>query len=90
MGEAPVRFKPPNNELRKGSQVVGYTDRVYPLEGDTVTFGEVLVKGDLSGNLDYNDRTLRVIRVDTMIGLEIGSQGARGPVWKGVECEVVK
>jgi len=89
MTERPVRFQPANNELRKGGQVVGYTDRVYSLEGSRVTFDEVVVAGDLSGDLQYNDRTVRVVGVNTMIGLEIGSQGARGPVWKGVECEVI-
>jgi len=90
MAERPVRFKPPTNELRKGNQVVGYTDRVYSLEGNTDTFAEILVKGDLSGRLQYNEHTIRIVRVDTIIGLEFGSQGPRGPVWKGVECEVFR
>ncbi|MGB3904742.1 MAG: hypothetical protein WBB22_07445 [Anaerolineae bacterium] len=66
------------------------TDRIYSIDGPSVTFDDVLVMGDLSGELLYNDLKLRVVRVDTIIGLEVGSHGARGPVWKGVECEVVR
>jgi len=76
-------------DLLKNNQVVGVTDRIYPITGSEVTFDDVLVKGDLAGELEYNGRKLRVLRVDTAIGLEVGSAGARGPVWKGVECEVL-
>jgi hypothetical protein len=90
MPEEPVRFDAPTNELRRGRQVVGTTDHVYDVAGDRVVFAEVLVRGDLSGELEYNGRRLRVTRVDTIIGLEVTLQGARGPVWKGVECEVLQ
>ncbi len=89
MPEERIRFEPETNELRRSGAVAGITDRVYKISGSTVTFDEVLVKGDLSGELEYNDKRLRVVRGDTMIGLEIGVKGARGPVWKGVECEVL-
>jgi hypothetical protein len=80
-------FKP---EIHSSGKVVGITDRVYEIKGESVTFDDVLVKGDLSGELDYNGVKLRIVRVDTIIGLEVGMQGARGPVWKGVVCEIVK
>jgi len=89
MPKVPVPFDTPTNELRKDGVVVGRTDRIYPITGETVTFDDVLVVGDLSGALDYNDRKVRVVRVESMIGLEIGAAGARGPVWKKVECEVL-
>jgi len=89
MPERPVSFEPPTKELRSTGVVVGITDRVYPITEPTVWFDEILVKGDLSGELEYNGRKLRVVRVDTMIGLEVGVSGARGPVWKRVECQVL-
>jgi hypothetical protein len=85
-----VSFDQPTAEILREGAAVGITDRIYPIEGRSVTFDEVLVKGDLSGELSYNGRTLRVVHIDTMIGLEVGPYGARGPVWKGVECEVLQ
>ncbi len=89
MPEVRVRFEPETTELRRSGDVVGITDKVYEITGSTVTFGEVLVRGDLSGELEYNDKRLKVVRIDTIIGLEIGDKGVRGPLWKGVECEVL-
>lgn len=90
MPEKPISFEQPTAELKRSGLVVGLTDRVYhPITGPTVTFAEILVRGDLSGELEYNGKKLRVVSVHTMIGLEIGLAGARGPVWKGVECEVL-
>jgi len=90
MPTMPVSFDIPTNEILSLGKVVGITDRVYSIEGTSVTFDDVLVRGDLSGELMYNGVKLRVIRIDTVIGLEMGAQGPRGPVWKGVVCEVVK
>lgn len=90
MPDREISFEPPTNELKRAGVVVGLTDRVYPVSGSEVTFDEVLIKGDLSGELDYNGTRLRVTRVDAMVGLEVGAMGARGPLWKGVECEVLK
>jgi len=89
MPKAPVSFQTPTNELRKGGVVVGRTDRIYQITGEAVIFEDVLVVGDLSGALEYNGKRVRVVRVESMIGLEIGDAGARGPVWKKVECEVL-
>jgi len=89
MPKVPVSFETPTSELRKDGVVVGRTDQIYPITGKTVTFDDVLVVGDLSGVLDYNGKQVRVVRVESMIGLEIGDAGARGPVWKKVECEVL-
>ena len=83
-----VAFDQPTAEILRQGTVVGTTDRIYPIEGRSVRFDDVLVRGDLSGELSYNGRRLRVVHVDTIIGLEVGPYGARGPVWKGVECEV--
>lgn len=80
---------PKTNELRKDGEVVGSTGRVYEISGDQVMFDEVLVRGDLSGDLDYNGAKLRIVSIDTMVGLEVGVQGARGPVWRGVTCQVL-
>lgn len=90
MPTTPVSFTKLSNELRDSvGNVVGITDCAYEVNGRSITFKDVLVKGDLSGVLEYNGAKLRVIKVNTMIGLEVNMQGARGPVWKEVECEVV-
>jgi hypothetical protein len=89
MPKRPISFEPRTSDLTRSGKVVGITDRVYQLTGSTVTFDEILVKGDLSGELAYNGTKLRVVAVDTMIGLEVGASGARGPVWKHVTCEVL-
>ena len=89
MARTPVTFEKIGTEILAGGKVVGETDRAYQIDGTTVTFNDVLVKGDLSGELEYNGAKLRVIRVNTIIGLEVTPNGVRGPVWKGVECEVI-
>lgn len=89
MPEQSVSLEPHSREIRKAGRVVGITDRVYTFEGNSVTFDDVLVRGDLSGALEYNRRKLEVERVNTIIGMEIGISGPRGPVWKGVKCRVV-
>jgi hypothetical protein len=88
MPEEIISLTRPSNELLKSGNVVGLTDRVYPIKGSSVTFDEVLVKGDLSGELEYNGKKLRIVRTDVIAGLLIDLRGARGPVWQGVECEV--
>jgi len=87
--EERISFTHPSNKLLKSGNVVGLTDGVYPITRSSVTFNEVLVKGDLSGELEYNGKRLRIVRTDAIIGLLIDMRGARGPVWQGVECEVL-
>lgn len=89
MPEERISFIRQSRELLKSGKVVGLTDRVYPITGSSVTFDEVLVKGDLSGELEYNGKKLRIIRTDMIAGLLIDMGGARGPVWQGVECQVI-
>lgn len=62
---------------------------MYPITGDAVTFADVLVRGDLSGVLEYNGRRLEITAIDTIIGLEMGAAGPRDPVWKGVVARVI-
>jgi hypothetical protein len=77
-------------ELLKEGRVVGLTDKVYPLNGGPRHFDEVLVKGDLSGNLEYNGALIRITRIDAAVGLKVDDRGARGPLWVNVDFEVVK
>lgn len=90
MAKTQVTFEKLSTEIRSGGRVVGETDHVYQISGKTVTFNDVLVKGDLSGELEYNGTKLRVVRINMTIGLEVIPQGVRGPVWKGVECQVIE
>lgn len=89
MPEESISFTRQSTELLKSGNVVGLTDRVYPITGSSVKFDEVLVRGDLSGELEYNGKRLRIIQMDGIVGLLIDMRGARGPVWRGVECEVL-
>jgi len=90
MAERPVALGARSRELTRKGKVVGFTDRVYSIhDGSSITFEEVEVKGDLSGELEYNGRRVRILHVETAVGLLVDSRGARGPVWKGVQCEVV-
>ena len=83
-----ARFDRGTPELRKAGKVVGLTDRIYEIKAPSALFDEVVVKGDLSGDLEYNGKRLRIVRVDTVIGLKVTPAGAVGPVWEKVECEV--
>ena len=90
MPSTEVSFAQSNNELRDANgKVVGLTDRVYTPSNSTITFDDVLLKGDLSGTLEYNGVKLHIVKINSIIGLEVTLTGARGPVWKGVECEVL-
>jgi len=91
MPKTEVSFQKLSSELRDSAgRLVGLTDRPYAPNGKTMTFHDVIVKGDLSGILEYNGIKLRIVRVNTVIGLEVTLEGARGPVWKGVEAEVIE
>lgn len=90
MPQAPLSFQSQSTELTSNGVVVGVTDRIYLLVGDEVTFAEVLVKGDLSGELKYNGRAIKVVEVNSMIGLLVDQNGARGPVWQDVRCAVLR
>lgn len=79
----------PSCELRKAGKVVGETDKVYPVHGSTVLFAEILGKGDLSGELEYNGQQIEVTHAQAVIGLLVDEKGARGPIWQGVECRVL-
>ncbi len=79
----------PTCELRKNGDVVGLTDRVYDLAGTIVHIDEILVTGDLSGELSYNGKLLKILEVNTVVGMLVDQRGARGPVWKDVQAQVV-
>ena len=89
MPKAAVSLKGSKN-LYSSGKIVGITDRIYEIDDQSVTFDEVIVKGDLSMELKYNGHRLRIIRIDTIVGLEVDQNGARGPLWKGVECKVIE
>lgn len=69
--------------------VVGLTDRIYSPDDSQPFFDEIFVKGDLSGPLEYNGVRIKIVRVNTLVGLEVSRNGPRGPLWKGVEYEVL-
>jgi hypothetical protein len=89
MPKTSVSLKESKN-LYSSGRIVGMTDRIYEIDGQSVTFDEVIVKGDLSTELKYNGHKLRIVRIDTIVGLEVDQNGARGPLWKVVECKVIE
>jgi len=84
-----INFQSSTNIYKNGN-VVGETDKVYSPNGNYFDIAEIIVKGDLSGELEYCGKTIVAEHIDTMIGMEITQFGARGPVWKGVRCKIVK
>ncbi|MFC1989468.1 hypothetical protein ACFLVW_02735 [Chloroflexota bacterium] len=90
MPEDKLRSSELTRKLKKNRKVVGLIDKVYLVTGRDVVFDEIQVLGDLSRILDYNGTSLRVVQIDTIIGLLVDNiRGARGPVWQKVRCEVV-
>lgn len=84
-----VKFKESSREILKEGNVVGITDKIYDINDDHIVFDEIIVRGDLSGKLTYNEKTIKITRVKEIIGLMVTMTGVKGPVWRGVECEVV-
>jgi hypothetical protein len=91
MPTKPLSNEPRTKELRKGSAIVGYTDKIYdiPAEEEVLHIDEIAVAGDLSGELDYNGHRLEVVHIDAAVGLIASPTGLRGPVWQGVDCRIV-
>jgi hypothetical protein len=89
MPKALVSLKESANIYSSG-KIVGITDQPYEIDGQSVTFKEVLIKGDLSGELEYNGHKLRIVHVDTITGLKVNQDIARGPLWEGVVCKVIE
>jgi hypothetical protein len=89
MPEPSRPFRSKSLEIRKAGVVVGVTDRVYAVYGSAVLFEEVVVKGDLSGVLEYNGSSLQVIQVYATAPRVVDERGARGPILKGVTCAIL-
>jgi hypothetical protein len=89
MPKALVSLKKSSN-IYSSRKIVGITDRPSEIDGQFITFKELLVKGDLSGELEYNGHKLRITHIDTITGLKVDQNGARGPLWEGVECQVIE
>jgi hypothetical protein len=79
-----------SSALLKDGRIVGLTDKVYAVNGGPNHFDEVLVRGDLSGDLEYNGALIRITRIDAAVGLKVDAGGARGPLWVDVDFEVVE
>ena len=89
MAQAPLSLNSPSTNIYKSGTVVGVTDKVYDLQLGQSLFQEILVRGDLSGDLEYNGHKIRITKAETAVGLLVDDRGARGPVWQGVTCEVL-
>ena len=89
MPKKKVNLKPLSKNIFKNGEIVGETDQAYDIsEVSEIVFNEILVKGNLSGVLEYNSKKIQVSGINTIIGMEVTTSGARGPVWKQVKCLV--
>jgi hypothetical protein len=89
MAQTSVRLQPLSREIKKGADIVGLTDRAYDISTGAIHIDEILVKGDLSGDLTYNGRRIRILTIDTAIGMKVDQHGARGPIWEGVDIQIL-
>jgi hypothetical protein len=80
----------PDTALRKGGVIVAELTKPANTSGGDVTVDELVVKGDLSGQLTYQGTSVVVDSIQEIIGLEVTSRGPRGPIWRGVHLKVVK
>ena len=79
-----------DTEILSNGVVVGQTDRAYDLEGVRyIAFDEILLRGELGPEIHYRGRELLVLHVHQMVGLQVDMRGPRGPLVKGVFCQVV-
>ncbi len=75
------------NILSNGT-VVAEVDRIIPIDERFIEFENLYVKGDLSGELEYDGKRIRILHVETILGMVASPTGLKGPVWQGVKCEV--
>lgn len=76
--------------IYKNGVLVGETDKPYTPQNGHFNFDDIVVKGDLSGELEYAGKTIVVEQVEMIAGMEVSSRGVRGPVWKKVRTKIVK
>lgn len=81
-----------DRKIKKGRKIVGRTDKVYHIRSDDtlVVFAEVEVLGEMTGILKYNGRRIKATFIDGVVGLEVGPDGPRGPLFKGMRFEVLE
>lgn len=84
-----VLFDNPAKEILSNGNVVAEVDRVIPIDERFIAFENLFVKGDLSGELEYNGKRIRILHIETILGMVASPAGLKGPVWQGVKCEVV-
>jgi hypothetical protein len=78
-----------DKNIYKGSSIVGTTDVLVEANSGYFDIPDILVKGDLNGELEYRGKRILIEQVDMLIGMEIGNYGPRGPVWKKVRAKIL-
>lgn len=79
-----------DKNIYKNGHIVGVTDMTASSDGSYFQIPDIVIKGELNGELEYLGKTIVIEQVETSIGLEIGRYGARGPIWKNVLARIVK
>jgi len=79
-----------DKNIYKNGAVVGTTDIAVSPNADYFDIPDILVKGNLDGELEYGGKIIRIEQVEMAAGMEIGQFGARGPVWKNVKARIIR
>lgn len=82
-----------STEVRHGATVIGHTDRVYNVSGDSVTFAELvglpgrLRDANLFNTIVYNGSRLQPVHCQSFAGF---SSETGGPIARGLVCKVIE
>jgi len=85
-----LSFQKIDKNIYKNGVVVGITDELAPEQNGYFYIPDIVVKGDLSGELEYEGRIMVAEQIETLVGMEVGQFGVRGPIWKNVRCKILK
>ena len=85
-----LNFKESDKNLYKNGAIVGTTDIIVPPNGGYFYIPDIVVKGNLDGELEYTGKKIVIEQVEIIAGMEFGQYGARGPVWKNVRARITR
>jgi len=86
---ATLNFDATDKNIYKDGAVVGTTDLIVHPVGGYLNIPDILVKGNLDGQLEYGGKKIVIEQVEMAIGMEVGPHGMRGPIWKNVRARVL-
>ena len=84
-----LNFDQSDKNIYKKGSVVGTTDVVVQPTNGYFDIPDIVIKGNLDGELEYAGKKIVIDQVEMAIGMEIGQYGARGPIWKNVRARIL-